>query len=610
MFYKVLFVILGVINTSLCIADDLLPVEKNTIDVNQYFLQDSEALSYEKIISLSRNIIESRKNYSNKTLGKMFVLLSDVANNKGEYSDAFQFAQDGLTLLGLENSIKLNLLLKITDGYYKKENYLQAQRVATNVIVIADLSEDLKFRLIALSYRAVAYALQNKNDLALGDLKQVEQLLLNNPQYADHLSLLEILSTAHYYLGDYQTSLTMENKLLTLRFDLEKTSSINKTYLNLARTYLRLNLLDDAYNAYWEARKHSLEKKAPIQVAYAELGLAEVLIQQKEYKNAYKSLMVANKIFKEKNLTKPYLSTLIFLAITADSLNESDLYQQYLLQAELIAKDINLSIKQSQLYLLLSNMYQQNNDYPTALKMHKRYLEAFKLASNKHNQRSITTNNEELNANAKSRNILLELAEKSKLRSQFTAKYIQQEQMIFLLIVTIILLSLLFIFFMLRHRALRLNKVYDEVEQPIDFLASPFQTKNIYQLNYKMARKFDYPLAIGYLSIVNWQELSFHFNDKVMLEVLKTLAIIFNEYRGEFDTIGMINDGEYLLLCPHQEEEEIVEKLTRIVTAINGRVFANLGEHSVKIGYAYGTPLAQDIDPYIFLSRLSESTKV
>ena len=168
---------------------------------------------------------------------------------------------------------------------------------------------------------------------------------------------------------------------------------------------------------------------------------------------------------------------------------------------------------------------------------------------------------------------------------------------------------LIFSFFMLRQRALRLNKVYDEVDQPIDFLASPFQTKNIYQLNYKMARKFDYPLAIGYFSIVNWQELSFHFNDKVMLEISKTLATLFNEHRGEFDAIGIINDGEYLLLCPHQIEEELVAKLTRIVAAIKGRVFANLGEHSVKIGYAYGTPMAQDIDPYIFLSRLSESTK-
>jgi hypothetical protein len=606
MFYKVLFVLLLFNNMSFCVADELLPVEKNTIDVNQYFLQDPETLSYKKIITLSKIIIESREHYRNETLGKMFVLLSDVANNKGEYADAFQFAQDGLTLLGLESSIKLNLMLKSTDGYYRKENYQQAQIEATSIIVMADQIESLKFRLIALSYRAVAYALQNNNDLALDDLKQVEQLLLNNQQYADHLSLLEILSTAHYYLGDYQTSLKMESKLLTLRFDLEKTANINTTYLNLARTYLQLNLLDDAYNAYWEARKHSIEKKAPIQVAYAELGLAEVLLKQKEYQNSYQSLLSAKKIFEDKNLTKPYLSTLIFLAMTSHSLEERALYHQYLQRAELIATGVNLSMKQSQLYLLLSNMYQENNDYPKALKMHKSYFAAFQ---NTYKNTGTITNNEKLNANANNRNSLLNITEERKLRSQFNDQYDKQKQMIYLLIFTIILLLLIFSFFMLRQRALRLNKVYDEVEQPTDFLANPFQTKNIYQLKYKMARKFDYPLAIGYYSITNWQELSFHFNDKAMFEVSKTLATLFNQYRGEFDTIGMINDGEYLLLCPHQEEEEIVEKLTSIVTAINGRVFANLGEHSVKIGYAYGTPMAQDIDPYIFLSRLSESTK-
>jgi len=609
MFYKVLFVFFGFINMTLCIANDISVIDKNIIDVNQYFIQDYENISYEKVITLSRSIIEHRENYSNDTLGKTFVLLANVASNKGEYDDAFQFAQDGLSLMGLKSSIKLSLLLKITDGYYKKEKYQQAQEFATNVIVMADRLEDLKFRLIALSYRAVAYALQNQNDLALNDLKQVEKLSLDNPQYADHLSLLEILSTAHYYLGDYQTSLTIENKLLTLRYDLQKTASINNTYLNLARVYLKLSLFDDAYNAYWEARKLSQENKSPIQFAYAELGLAEVLLQQKEYRSAYESLLSAKKIFKEKIITKPYLTTLIFLAEVTPYLDKKAMSKQYLQQAKLVANGMNLSIKQSQLYLLLSNMYQENNDYLNALKMHKLYLEVFQTSYNKHHQADTLTSNENLSSNAKSRNIALKLAEQSKLSSQFTAKFIQQKQTIYLLIITIVLLLLIFSFFMLRHRTLRLNKVYDEVEQPIDFLASPFQTKNIYQLNYKMARKFDYPLAIGYFSIVNWQELSFHFNDKVMVEVSKTLATLFNEYRGEFDTLGMINGGEYLLLCPHQEELELVEKLTLIVTAIKGRVFANLGEHSVKIGYAYGTPMAQDIDPYIFLSRLSESTK-
>ena len=177
------------------------------------------------------------------------------------------------------------------------------------------------------------------------------------------------------------------------------------------------------------------------------------------------------------------------------------------------------------------------------------------------------------------------------------------------MIFIVILMFITFVIFGLRQRTLRLNKVYDEVEQPLSYLVTPAQTKKNYQLNYKMARKYDYPLAVGYLSVINWQELSFHFTPKIMREVSKTLAILLNETKGEFDEAGTINDGEYLLLGPHQNEDEIAEKLNSLAAAIKVRFFANLGSYSVQIGYAYGLPTAQDIDPYIFLSRLSETTK-
>ena len=124
-----------------------------------------------------------------------------------------------------------------------------------------------------------------------------------------------------------------------------------------------------------------------------------------------------------------------------------------------------------------------------------------------------------------------------------------------------------------------------------------------------MARKYGYPLAIGYLSITNWSELSFHFNKKIMTEVAKTIATLLNEHKGEFDNVGLINEGEYLLLCPHQTNENIQEKLENLIEAIKVTFFANLGDFSVKIGYALDSPTVQDIDPYIFLSRLSESTR-
>ena len=605
MLYKLLLILCCVMISTFSFANIALNIEK----VEQYFLQESENLPYEDIITLSIKVLESRENYTVQTLGKTFVLLADNASNRGEDNDAFQFAQDGLSLRGLNPSIKLNLLLKSANGYYLKEKYEQTQHLTTRVILMADTPEFLKYRLIALSYRAMTYAVQNVNDLAMNDIQQVDTLIKANPQYSDHLCILEILATAYYYLGDSQTSLTMQNKLLTLRFDLDKLANIDQTYLNLGRAYFQLNLLDDAYNAYWEAQMHSKNKNAAIRNAYAELGLAEVLLKQKKYRSSHDWLLSASATLNEKNLHKPYLTSLILLAETASLFNNQALYKHYLQIAELSARDVNLSEKQSKLLLLLSDMYELNGDYKYALVIHKNYLELFQQFQMESKTSSIINSNQVRNKNNISRDFLLNLPEKSKLQSQFKAKYIAQKELIYLLIFVVVLMSIVFVFFGLRQRTLRLNKVYDEVEQPLSYLVTPAQTKRNYQLNYKMARKYDYPLAVGYLSVINWQELSFHFTPKIMREISKTLATLLNESKGEFDEVGTINDGEYLLLGPHQTAEEIAEKLNSLAAAIKVRFFANLGRYSVQIGYAYGLPTAQDIDPYIFLSRLSETTK-
>jgi len=589
-------------------ANEDLNVEQNIKEIDNYFLQEPENLPDEKIIALSKKILASRASYPTQTLGKTFILLADIANNKGDDSGALQFAIDGESLQGLDNSIKFNLWLKLAHGYFLQEKYERTNHFATSVILVAEYNDVLKYRLIALSYRAVIYASQNKRELALKDLEEVYLLSSANSQYDDDLRLLEILAIAYSYLGDYKTSLTMLNKLIMLKFDLERLTNIDQTYLHLARTYFQLNLLDDAYNAFWEAQKYSKEKNDIIRVAYAELGLAEVLLKQKKYHNSHDWLLSASAIFNEKHLSKPYLTSLILLAETAQLLDNKALYQHYLQIAELMARDVILTKKQSKLLLLLSEMYRKSGDYKNALLIQERYIELLQqFYQNLGSSLAIypehwsSTDEKYLNPLA-SENAPWE-------SSQHKDKDTARENRIIILVVVIIMLLIILVFFGLRQRALRLNKVYDEVEQPLSFLATPSQTKRNYQLNYKMARKYGYPLAVGYLSVINWQELSFHFNRKIMLEVSKTLAILLNESKGEFDEAGEINEGEYLLLSPHQGEDEIAIKLNSLAEAIKVRFFANLGDYSVKIGYAYGLPTAQDIDPYIFLSRLSETTK-
>ena len=70
----------------------------------------------------------------------------------------------------------------------------------------------------------------------------------------------------------------------------------------------------------------------------------------------------------------------------------------------------------------------------------------------------------------------------------------------------------------------------------------------------------------------------------------------------------MLDEGEYLLLCPHQSGHEVEEKLRKLTESIKVRFFANLGEFSVNITFTYGVPGVQDIDPYVFLAKLTDTT--
>ncbi|MCW8832882.1 MAG: hypothetical protein OQK03_06155 [Colwellia sp.] len=124
-----------------------------------------------------------------------------------------------------------------------------------------------------------------------------------------------------------------------------------------------------------------------------------------------------------------------------------------------------------------------------------------------------------------------------------------------------------------------------------------------------MARKYAYPLTLGYISINNWQELLFKFNKKVVNEVSDNIVDLINEHISEFENAGLINDGEYLLLFPHQNKEDVMITMEKLLEDLRLRFFANLGGVSVILSYSVESPDFQDIDPYIFLSQLSSAVK-
>ena len=607
----ILFLLVMLVNfsaNSYADNENLTIIEQNIAKVDRLFAIDSELLANEEVVQLSQDIIQNRGFYENNTVGKVFSLLADVAINKGDLSRAMQFSLDGESLTNIDTTLRLTLMLKITSGYYFKGKFKQAQQMAEKSVSLATQLNNPNFLVKALSYRSMTNALNLKHQQAFSDLEQVKQYLTEHQEFSDHIAVLNVLANAHFYIADYQTSVTLYNRILKLRYDLSKENNIESTYYDLARSYLSMGRLDDAHHGFWKAISLAEKKSAPIRVAYGKMGLGQVLFLQNKTEQSLEQLLTAKTLFHGQNLSHPYLTTLISLAKVSQSFGNKDIAFQYLSEAELVAERVELTHAQIELYALLATMYQEKQLFEKALKSQLKYTELLNKFSFSQ-QKLFNTMDAEIPESEKRRVLSLGMAEETDLKSQFTQKYQQQKSIIVFLISIVVLMFISILFLGLRARALRLNQQYDEVEKPLDYIATPSQTKKFYQQHYKMARKYEYTLIVGYFSIDNWEELEFQFNKRVIGEVSRTISTLVNEYSGEFDQVGLINQGEYLFLCPHQNAQYLKEIFEKLTEALKVQFFANLGEFSIKISYDYQSPSVQDIDPYIFLSRLSESTR-
>lgn len=608
----ILFCSLLPININVLAAEQKTLIQEQLISqVESLFRKNPEKLNHSEVVELSNKIILQREKYPSETLAKTYLLLANVASNKGELETAYQFTQDGLAITTRYEKTKLCLQIKLASILSAKKKYEQLLTTAQQAIDMPQDEENIRYFLFALSYRSVAFAMLNQHENALSDLQKVTYIIKQNPSFAEHTTLLAILANAYYHLGDYETALTMQLKILTLRFSLNKLDNVDQTYYHLGNAYYRLDRFNDAYNAYWEAKRYAQKKSAPIYEAYASQGLGVTLIKQEQYIEAEIEILAAKALFYQYNLARPYLETIISLAQLSEFTEQKQKAISLLLEAEKLTISIELTDDYIILYQLLSAIHRDNKDINKAYFWQKKYSDALLKTKtptiSNHQLPTKYTNNSA--ASSKTRQLAVKLAEQSELADSFSTKYRQQQTYIFILSGITLLLLCFVILIWLKYRATNLKRTYEAIENPSYILAPPIQTKQLYQKSFNMARKYSYPLTLAYISISNWQELTFQFNKKIVAEVSREIASLINEHVNEFESAGLINEGEYLLLFPHQYKDEVTMNIDKLVSALKLRFFANLGEFSVIIAYSIDNPNFQDIDPYVFLSQLSDSIK-
>lgn len=586
--------------------------------IESLFQEDVETLNYDKIVELGNKIIIQREMYPNETLAKTYLLLANVASNKGELETAFQFIQDGIAVTTQHEKTNLYLQIKLASIHADKNQPNALLASAQHALDMNKNQADTLQFLLALSYRSIAFSMLNQHKNALIDLHKVKSIIKQDPSLSDEIALLAVLANAFYYLGDYQYALTVQLKILKLRFNLNKLDNVEQTYYHLANAYYRLNRFDDAYNAYYEAKRYAEKKKVPIYVAYASQGLGLTLFQQKQYIEAEAKILEAKALFYRHNLAKSYLETLIILVQISNAMEKKNSTINLLLEAEKLTQSIALTDDYIILYQILAKTYMLDKNLNRAYFWQQRYSAAL-LKMNKsttfdYHLSDINIANTDKFANIvtdkKSRQFPTQFTDKDKLTVNISKRNQQQQTIIFVLSIMSILLLSLVVFLWLKHRVKKLESSYEAIEIPNNIVTCPIQTELLYQKNLNMAKKYSYPLTLGYISISNWQELAFKFNKKVVAEVTSEIANLISEHISEFDNAGLINDGEYLLLFPYQDKAEVEIAMGEILSVLKLRFFANLGKFSVIIAYSIESPNLQEIDPYNFLSQLSDSMKI
>lgn len=601
-------------------AEEKVPVTQEQLisQIESLFLADVETLNYSEIVELGNKIVIQRGLYPSETLAKTYLLLANVAKNKGELETAFQFIQDGLAIS--TPHAKTNLDLQITlAGIHAAQNKSKALlKTAQQAIDMQEKKDNSLHFLIALSYRSVAFAMLAQYKKAVADLQNIASVIKKNPPFAEDIRLLAIIADTYFYLGDYQTALTVQLKVLELRFNLNKLGNVNQTYYHIANAYYHLHRFDDAYNAYWESKKYAEKKNAPIYVAYANQGLGLTLFHQKQYINAEVKIQAAKSLFYQHNLAKSYLETLVTLIQISQATEQDKNTISLVLEAERTIRNTTLNDNYIILYQILAQTYILDKDIDRAYFWQKQYSTAL-LKMNKsaligyHLPPIDILNLDKLNSidtKSQARQPINESAKQSTLITPLSTKNQQQDTLIFTLSIVTFLLLCAIVYLWLKNSTKKLTVTNEEIEIPANISTCPIQTKKRYQSNFNMAKQYSYPLTLGYISISNWQELAFQFNKKVVAEVTGEIAKLISKYISEFDNAGLLSEGEYLILFSHQEKANAELAMEKILSVLKLRFFANLGKFSLTINYSVESPSIDDTNADIFLSQLRNLTKI
>lgn len=577
---------------------------KNTIA--NYVSLNHDARDYDAIASLAREVLSVSRLYSDETLAQIQLLLADKANHISDSTEALKRANAGLQYANISSDTRLRLLLRALYSNFDRGMYLQVLSTSDYVLNLEKSNTDSQFAIHALAFRSIAHSSLGNYQEGLADLRKVTELIEPKRNIVEYIDVMETIVVAHSYLGKFKVALEHQEKLVKLRNTYRVTANLDKSLYHLANIYQRLSRYDDAYTLYLESKRLAQLKNADISVAYAHIGLGSILLAQGDNQQAFDSLSVAETVFQRENLINPYLTTLILLAKTSLALDAKDRAFRFLEKAATFTASISLTHDQLELYVLLALMYQEQQKHEQALVMYQTYID--EKEKYYHYKLSLLLLEESaLEMLEHSHQLTANFVERSTQENDISTqlKPVKQANVVLAIIVAFTMIITLWIW--LKYKKLLSFQGRRVGFDLLKLLPNSEYTRQSYKREFKAARHYQYPITLALIKITNWQEIAFKFDKRILKEVQRGVSQLLSDKIGPYDKIGQLGDNEYLLIFPHARSKDVTPLLEKMNDELALRFFANIGQQSVTVQYVCESPTVQDIDPYIFLAKMSSS---
>lgn len=569
--------------------------------INQFYALDKTELDYNEVLNQLSCEKSALDELDLVEQGRALYLCAEAAYYLADDQVSLAYALHGLALNLDDKWLKLKLLQITMQVYYQQGLFGKMSAASQQLLQLASASNegDLAFQVLALSYSAIANAEFGDNQRVSEYITDVEQLLLANQFLLAQPELVEAVANTYQHLQHFHTASLLFDKALRLRYSQNNMVNIERSYLAVAQSYLQQQKFDDALTTFEQVKRLGLEKKSALMLAHAHLGEAQVYFARQYFQQALNLALLAEQTYQKHQLKGQQFKTVTLIAVLFQQQANTEQAEFWARKALALAGNVPVNSSHSMLYKLLAEQRVDQARFKQALSYYQRYM----TLEQQFHHNNFIKDHASLLTSQLNQNLMLKMSELNEVKANYQKKFATQEQVILALMATAFIFMFTTALFLVKKRRLAISVLNDD--KPTNSLKSPTETKHCYQLQYKMARKYHYPLSIAYIAIENWQELSFHFNDKVLKEVANDIAVLLSESIDEFETIGTINGAsEFVLLCPHQSISEIKLRILALVNIIEANHFANLGDFSLKVNYRCGEPEAKDIDPYIYLSKL------